>query len=68
MRVEVIKGGGIVYRNTFSYILLSLESHRSERGGGAKVYIFGKVSSLGVQKFQNQSHRSYKRKAIAAEA
>ena len=41
-------------------------------GGGrkAKVYIFGKVSLPGVQKFQNQSHMSYKlkRKAFMAEA
>ena len=28
----------------------------------------GKVSLLGVQKFQNQSHMSYKRKAFVAEA
>ena len=37
-------------------------------GGGAKVYIFGKVSLLGVQEFQNQSHMSYKRKDFVAEA
>ena len=37
-------------------------------GGGTKVYIFGKVSLLGVQIFQNQSHMSYKRKAFVAEA
>ena len=36
-------------------------------GGGAKVYTFGKVSSLGVQKFHHQSHRSYKKKVIVAE-
>ena len=36
--------------------------------GGTKVYIFGKVSLLGVQKFQNQGHMSYKRKAFVAEA
>ena len=37
-------------------------------GGETKVYIFGKVSLLGVQKFQNQSQMSYKRKAFVAEA
>ena len=39
---------------------------KDQRGG--EVYIFGKVSSLGVQKFQNQGHKSYKRKAVGAEA
>ena len=53
-----IKGGGgglcqNVCCNTFSYIWSRLENHRSE---GAKVCIFGEVPSLGVQKFQNQSH------------
>ena len=36
--------------------------------GGGKLYIFGRVSLLGVQKFQNQNHMSYKRKAFVAEA
>ena len=51
-----------VCRNTFSYIWPQLENHR--QGG---VYIFGKVSSPGVQKFQNWSHKSYKGKVIGAE-
>ena len=42
---------------------------RSEdRGGGGEVYIFGKISLLGVQKFQSHSHMSYKRKAFVAES
>ena len=61
--------GGVVSEfvccNTFSYIWPLLENQRSE---GGRVYIFGKVSSLGVQKCQNQSHESYKRKVIATES
>ena len=33
---------------------------------GIKVYISGKVSSLGFKKFKNQSHRSYAKKIMAA--
>ena len=52
-----------VSQHIFLYLGLTID-----REGGGGVYIFGKVSSLGVQKFQKQSHMSYKRKAIVAEA
>ena len=41
--------------------MFGLNLRNEDGGGGTKVYIFGKVSLLGVQKFQNQSHMSYKK-------
>ena len=49
------------------YIWHYVVNDKLERGGGGEVYTFGKVSSLGVQKFHQQSHRSYKKKVIVAE-
>ena len=45
------------------YICPYVEKDKSE-GGGGEVYTFGKVSSLEVQKFHWQSHRSYKKKLM----
>ena len=36
-------------------------------GGGQEVHTFGKVSSLDVQIFQKQSHKSYKKKVNVEE-
>ena len=49
-----------------SYICPYIEKDKSG-GGGAKVYTFGKVSSLEVQIFQKQSHKSYKEKVNVEE-
>ena len=49
------------------YIWPYVVNNKLEGGGAAKVYTFGKVSLLGVQKFHQQSHRSYKKKVIVAE-
>ena len=54
---------------THFYIFgLKLRNEDWGEGGGTEVYIFGNISLLGVHKFQNQSHMSYKRKAFVAEA
>ena len=53
---------------TTHFYIFGLNLRNEDWGGGTKVYIFGKISLLGVQKFQNQSHMSYKRKAFVTEA
>ena len=53
--------------NTFYTFAPTLRKINRGGGGGGKVYTFGKVSSLEVQKFHWQSHRSYKKKVYVEE-
>ena len=53
--------------NTFCTFAPTLRKINRGGGGGGKVYNFGKVSSLEVQIFQKQSHKSYKKKVNVEE-
>ena len=56
-----LRGGGyhsnLGCRNTFLKIVSLFKNYRPEEG---KVYIFGKLSALGFQKYQNHYHRCYR--------
>ena len=60
IKTSVRRGGYFVCHSAALYIWPQFESHRSG-GKGQKYSFFGKVSSLGIQNFLNQSHGSYRK-------